>query len=176
MILWLDHKLFGNGHGMASPCCDGRFHWLVDTRQPKARRHGRGQLYSFSTGLGAQLASTQWFHPRPGECRILADRTFRVFHSRRRWLRVYVSWAMTDLPEDLTAALTEIRAFGESVGTLFPPSKIERANANKHLTETVRWRKALEYIAAPAIFFLSEDATRMRDTARAALDGDRHGQ
>ncbi|WP_316207434.1 hypothetical protein [Bradyrhizobium sp. SZCCHNR3118] len=102
-MLWLDHKIFGNGHGMKSPYWDNRFYWLS------------GKLYTWIGGFGAQLESRQWRHPKPGEQRILGDRIFRPFNSHRQFLwlfrdslfpiptpicRVSVSWA-TNLPADL---------------------------------------------------------------------------
>ncbi len=53
----LDHQIFGNVHGMKSPYWDNRFYWL------------NGRLYTWIGGLGAQLQSQQWFHPKPGETR-----------------------------------------------------------------------------------------------------------
>lgn len=71
MIPWLDFKIFGSGHGMAVPYFDGRFYWLVDTYGRE--RNGRnGEFYKYSAGLGAQLNSYQWTHPRAGERRRLA--------------------------------------------------------------------------------------------------------
>jgi hypothetical protein len=90
MILWLDHLLFGSGHGFGSPYFDQRFYWLTDGN---ANRHG--ELYTFNAWLGAQLHSVQWRHPKPGERRLLGGRTFVPFQSHRKLFRVYVSWAMT---------------------------------------------------------------------------------
>lgn len=89
MILPIDHKLFGNGHGLKSPYFDSTYYWL------------NGELYSFVYGLGAQLQSIQWKHPVPGERRTLLGREFVVFSSRRKWLRVIVYWAMVNMPKDL---------------------------------------------------------------------------
>ncbi|ARQ95389.1 hypothetical protein [Bradyrhizobium phage BDU-MI-1] len=103
-MLWLDHKIFGNGYGMATPYWDGVFYWLS------------GALYTWIGGLGAQLTSFQWRHPLPGEERKLGGETFRPFHSRRQFLwlfrdsccpiptpicRVSVSWTATRGPADL---------------------------------------------------------------------------
>src|SRR3546814_6094408 len=63
MILPLDHLIFGNGHGMKSPYFDNRFYWLS------------GELYTWIGGLGAQLRSIQWRHPKPGEVRHLCRRS-----------------------------------------------------------------------------------------------------
>jgi hypothetical protein len=90
-MLWLDHLIFGNGFGYRSPYFDNRFYWLS------------GRLYTFMGGLGAQLHSCQWTHPRAGEVRMLSGREYRPFHSNRRWGRVMVAWA-TKLPHDITAA------------------------------------------------------------------------
>jgi len=97
MIIALDHLIFGNGRGLKSPYFDDVYYWLS------------GELYTFSYGLGAQLHSFQWTHPKPGERRHLADREFVVFQSRRRWFRVEVSWAMVNLPNDLDGENFEIR-------------------------------------------------------------------
>jgi hypothetical protein len=40
-MLWLDHKIFGNGRGLGSPCFDGIFYWLS------------GALYTWIGGFGA---------------------------------------------------------------------------------------------------------------------------
>lgn len=105
-MLWLDFLTFGSGFGLSQPYFDGRFYWLVDTS--KGRNAGRGALYTFLGGHGAQLTSRQWLHPKPGETRKLIGREFRPFNSSRRWLRVEVSWA-TPLPKDISAANAAIR-------------------------------------------------------------------
>lgn len=89
MIVWLDHLIFGNGYGLASPYFNTVLYWLVDKSHPKKK----GQLYTWSGGLGAQLNSFQWLHPKPGEYRIICGREYRPFNSTRRWIRVQVSWA-----------------------------------------------------------------------------------
>lgn len=104
MILWLDHLIFGNGHGLATPYFDGRFYWLS------------GRLYTFSGGLGAQLTSYEWRHPKAHERRILCGREFKPFHSRRSWLRVRISWAWVDLPRDLNAANEALRELADEIG------------------------------------------------------------
>lgn len=107
MILALDHLLFGNGWGLASPLNDATYHWLVDTSA--GNRDGRnGRLYSFTGGLGAQLRSIEWFAPPAGTRRILAGREFKVFQTSRRGLRVDVAWAMTPMPPGLDAMHAEI--------------------------------------------------------------------
>lgn len=116
MIFWLDHKIFGNGHGLSSPICDGRYYWLS------------GQFYTFMGGFGAQLHSIQWTHPNAGEERKLFGYRFRPLHSTREWLwlfrdslfpiplpisRVMIAWGRVDLPRDIdgaNAALREMRA------------------------------------------------------------------
>jgi hypothetical protein len=103
MIVWLDFLIFGRGYGLAQPRFDGRFYWLS------------GQFYTFIGGLGAQLQSFQWRHPRPGESRRLAGRDYRPFNSRRQGLRVSVSWA-TRLPSDLNEANAEIRKIETELG------------------------------------------------------------
>lgn len=118
MIVWLDHKIFGNGYGMASPYFDGKFYWLS------------GQFYTFMHGFGAQLHSYQWRHPKAGEERKLSGRCYRPFHSHRRWLylwrdkywavrlpiaRVEVAWC-THLPENIDAANAEIREIEKKLG------------------------------------------------------------
>lgn len=115
MIKWLDFYLFGGGHGLAQPYFDGRFYWLVNTYQ--SERAGRnGRFYTFSYGLGAQLSSFQWAHPKPGEERVLAGRRFRPFHSRRRGPRVHVVWAWQDLPRDLDEAHEALRELERVLG------------------------------------------------------------
>jgi hypothetical protein len=114
MILVLDHAIFGNGNGMKSPLNDDRFYWLHDENRIRPREHG--QLYTFMHGLGAQLHSYQWTHPRPGERRRLAGREFIAFHSRRRWCRVEVAWAMVGLPRDLDEAHAAVRALEADLG------------------------------------------------------------
>lgn len=115
MILSLDHLIFGNGFGMASPFFDARYYWLVDTRL-KERNGRNGQLYQFNSGFGAQLRSHQWTHPRAGERRCLAGREFVVFHSARRWLRVEVAWSWVDLPRDINEANAELRKLAAEIG------------------------------------------------------------
>lgn len=95
-MLWLDHLIFGNGRGLATPYLDGRFYWLS------------GRLYTWIGGLGAQLQSFQWTHPKPGERRRLAGRDYYPFGSARHGLRVRVTWA-AKLPDDLSEALATIR-------------------------------------------------------------------
>ncbi|OYU91941.1 MAG: hypothetical protein CFE29_03590 [Bradyrhizobiaceae bacterium PARB1] len=123
MIMWLDHKVFGNGHGLASPYFDDKFYWLS------------GQLYTWMGGLGAQLHSFQWRHPLASERRKLFGYEFQVFHSRRQFLwlwrdrwfaiptpicRVSVAWARTDLPRDLNEANAELRHMATQVGNSMP--------------------------------------------------------
>lgn len=106
MIVWLDQKIFGGGYGLRSPFCDDRYYWLGGKR---------GELYTFIGGLGAQLQSFQWTHPKPGEERHLSGHTFRVFGSERSWLRVRVAWAATDLPRG-AEALDSIRKLETELG------------------------------------------------------------
>lgn len=81
-MIWLDFKIFGNGWGLASPHFDDVFYWLD------------GRFYHWLGGLGAQLESFEWTAPRPGTTRELVGEKFRVFQTRRRWLRVRCSWAV----------------------------------------------------------------------------------
>lgn len=115
MILWLDHLIFGNGRGLASPFFDKRFFWLVDTLR-KDRSGRNGELYSWIGGLGAQLRSIQWTHPLPGERRRLAEREFVVFDSHRHGARVEVSWALVRLPDGINAANAAIRELEKELG------------------------------------------------------------
>ncbi|WP_230280253.1 hypothetical protein [Croceicoccus sp. Ery15] len=108
-FLSLDHRIFGNGHGMATPYLDGRFYWLS------------GELYQFHEWLGAQLFSYQWRHPKPGERRKICGQEFRPFNSERRWGRVRVSWAWTRLPDDLNEANAALRELGRVIGTSAGP-------------------------------------------------------
>jgi len=115
MLLALDHLIFGNGFGMASPYHDARYYWLVDTYQQE--RTGRnGALYQWIGGFGAQLTSRQWTHPRPGERRRLANREFVAFRSPRRWIRVEVSWSLINLPKDLNEANVALRQLEQDIG------------------------------------------------------------
>lgn len=109
MLLWLDHRIFGNGMGMGAPFWDQRYFWLT-------RDHKRGELYTFMHGLGAQLHSIQWTHPKAGERRRLAGHEFVVFHSSRRWFRVMVAWALVHLPDDLDAAHEMLRKVEDDLG------------------------------------------------------------
>ncbi len=102
--LALDHLIFGDGFGLASPYFSGRFYWLVDTKAEKRT----GDLYTFMHGFGAQLHSFQWRCPEPGEERRLIGRSFRPFNISRRWGRVNVSWC-TSLPRDIDAANVALR-------------------------------------------------------------------
>lgn len=102
-MLWLDHLLFGNGHGLRSPYFDNRFYWLS------------GRLYTWIGGFGAQLQSVQWAHPKPGEERKLAGRIYRPFHSSRSGPRVRVSWA-TRLPDDINAANALLQDIKRTLG------------------------------------------------------------
>ena len=106
-MLWLDHLLFGNGHGMKSPHWDNRFYWLS------------GHLYTWIGGLGAQLQSMQWTQPRVGEERVLCGLRFRPFNSERKWLRVRVSWS-TSLPENINTANDFLRELESRLGGLYP--------------------------------------------------------
>ena len=106
MSLWLDHKIFGNGNGMKSPYFDDVFYWLS------------GRLYTWIGGLGAQLRSTQWTHPKPGERRVLAGEEFVVFWSSRSWLRVEVTWKMVRLPENIAMANARIRQLRHTLNNL----------------------------------------------------------
>ncbi len=120
-MLWLDFLTFGHGYGLAQPYFDGRFYWLVDTS--RGRDAGRGTLYTFIGGHGAQLASRQWFHPVPGEERTLIGRKFRPFNSSRRGLRVEVSWS-TALPKGIDEANAAIRELRDDLhDTLMDPTR-----------------------------------------------------
>jgi hypothetical protein len=105
-MLWLDHRIFGNGHGLRSPYFDNRFYWLS------------GHLYTWIGGLGAQLQSFQWFHPKPQERRVLAGHEFRPFISERKWLRVRVSWALVRQPTSLDASHDLIRGIEMKLGRI----------------------------------------------------------
>lgn len=110
--------LFGNGRGMAEPYHDGKAYWLVDTLDRE--RDGRnGRWYRWKGWFGAQLQSFQWTHPRAGERRRLNGRVYRVFDSRRRWLRVEVTWRLVGLPErPLDDANVMLRAVREELDLL----------------------------------------------------------
>lgn len=123
MSFWIDHKIFGDGHGLKSPYFDNRFYWLVDTSR-YSRSARRGALYTFMYGFGAQLHSRQWLHPKPGERRTLIGREFVAFSSSRRWLRVEVAWAMTSMPRDIDGQHRAIRALAADLNsTLMEPSR-----------------------------------------------------
>lgn len=104
MIVWLDQKLFGNGHGMKSPYWDDRYYWL------------HGEFYQWIGGFGAQLQSFQWTVPHPGERRIICGRVFKPFSHSRKWGRVRVSWAWEDLPKALDEANNELRLLERELG------------------------------------------------------------
>jgi len=107
MIVWLDHRIFGNGFGLRSPFFDDRYHWLGGKS---------GELYTYSAGFGAQLRSFQWTHPRAGERRRLGGYDFVVVHSTRRWFRVTVSWSWVDLPKDVDQANAALRNMEAGLG------------------------------------------------------------
>jgi hypothetical protein len=100
--LWLDNWIFGGGHGLATPYFDARFYWIVDTI--RTRKRGKGRFYHWIGGHGAQLRGFQWRHPVPGERRRLCGQDFIPYQSRRRWLRVDVSWRMAGFPAGIDAA------------------------------------------------------------------------
>lgn len=88
--LWLDHLIFGNGHGMATPYWRGSFYWLDH------------ELYWRTGAFGSQLASVQWSTPAPQERRtLLPGRTFQPYSASRRWGRCLVTWRAVDFPADL---------------------------------------------------------------------------
>ena len=119
-MIWLDHLIFGNGRGLMSPYFDNRFYWLVDTM--RGRKTGRGRLYTFSHGFGAQLHSKEWRHPKAGTRRRLIGRDFVIFQSSRRWLRVDVSWAMVGMPRPIDEANEAIRRLSADLNsTLMEP-------------------------------------------------------
>ena len=117
MIVWLDHKIFGNGYGLGSPFFDGKFYWLVDTWQ-RERGDERGELYTFSPGFGAQLHSFQWFHPKPGETRVLGGKRYTPFNSHRRWLRVGGSWSVEQMPKGIDEANAYLRDIEKELGRI----------------------------------------------------------
>jgi len=82
MIVWLDHLIFGSGHGIKSPYWNDVYFWQ------------NGEFYLWSGWFGAQLISFQWRHPKPQERRIIEGREMRVYHSERRWGRVCISWSL----------------------------------------------------------------------------------
>jgi hypothetical protein len=126
MIVWLDHKIFGNGYGLGSPYWDSRFYWLS------------GEFYTWAGWFGCQLQSFQWRHPRAGERRRLAGRTFEVYRSERMywWLgrryifgvplpigRVRVTWALAGddaLSKDIDTANAQLRKLSADLGDWFP--------------------------------------------------------
>jgi len=123
MILWLDHKIFGNGRGLGSPYFDNKFYWLS------------GELYTWMSGFGAQLHSIQWRHPNAGEERELFGYRFRPLHSNRYFLwlwrdsifaiptpicRVMVAWARVDLPDGIDEANAALRDMKSQIGEYFP--------------------------------------------------------
>lgn len=112
-MLWLDHLIFGNGHGLCSPYFDNTFYWLVDTSN--GRGGGKGRLYTYSGGLGAQMRSMEWKTPKAGTRRQLAGVTFTVFSVTRCGPRVEVAWAM-HLPDNIDLANAKLRAFRERLG------------------------------------------------------------
>lgn len=114
-MFWLDWKLFGNGHGLASPYWDDVFYWLVDTNGGRDRRGRGGRFYHWIGGFGAQLASIEWRTPKPGTTRRLLGHDFLVFSASRKWLRVEVSWTLSKRPlsiEDIRSLKQELLAWG----------------------------------------------------------------
>ncbi len=111
----LDFKIFGSGHGMASPFWNGAFYWLNNSLDPRYDSRGRlvkaGDFYTFMHGLGAQLHSYQWTHPNAGERRRLAGYEFHPLHSTRHWGRVEVAWSLSGLPSDINGAHAMINDF-----------------------------------------------------------------
>lgn len=93
-MFWLDWKLFGNGHGMASPYHDDVFFWL-DKR-----------FYRWIGGLGAQLSSIEWWIPKPGTRRMLFGEDFTVCTAERKWIRVWVTWTRTRPVRDYSEVRT----------------------------------------------------------------------
>lgn len=111
MIVWLDHKIFGNGRGLKSPYFDDVFYWLS------------GELYHFTPGFGAQLSSFQWTHPRAGERRRLCGLDFVPFSSNRRLGRVEVRWSLANLPRDLDEANAVLRELPLVLGRMLSPQE-----------------------------------------------------
>lgn len=103
MLLPLDFWIFGNGKGFAAPYWNQTFHWL------------NGELYTFQPGLGAQLHSVQWTHPKAGERRRICDVEFRPLHSHRRWGRVKIAWEACSLPTDLNQANNWLDQFANHI-------------------------------------------------------------
>lgn len=117
MTFWLDWKLFGNGHGMASPYFDDVFYWLVDTYRYE-RDSRRGRFYQMFGGLGAQLRSYEWRMPSPGTRRRLFGHEFVIFIARRKWLRVDCSWALAKGVKDFAEVREleqELREWGHGL-------------------------------------------------------------
>jgi hypothetical protein len=114
MIVWLDQRIFGNGHGLKSPYWDDVYYWLS------------GDFYTWSGWFGAQLQSFQWRHPKAGERRRLAGREFRALHSNREFLwlwivplpicRVRVAWSGVGLPKPIAEANEALRKLQTELG------------------------------------------------------------
>jgi hypothetical protein len=118
MSLWLDFKIFGDGNGLKSPYFDDTFHWMVDTS--RGRAGGKGTLYNWIGGHGAQFRSREWRMPRPGTRRRLRGRDYVVFGAERRWLvRVEVWWALARLPSDLEEANILLRQIKRELGETY---------------------------------------------------------
>lgn len=113
-MLWLDHLIFGKGRGLCSPYFDNTFYWLVDT-SGRSRGSGKGRLYTYTGGFGAQMRSIEWRAPKAGTRRQLAGVTFTVFSATRRGPRVEVAWAM-HLPDNIDLANAKLRDFRERLG------------------------------------------------------------
>lgn len=91
MIPVVDFWLFGNGKGLAAPGFSQTFYWLPYEIDGKRF----GSFYHWIGGFGAQLGSFQWTHPKPGERRLIKGREYYAYNSRRKNIRVSVSWATT---------------------------------------------------------------------------------
>jgi hypothetical protein len=114
---WFDWKLFGNGHGMASPFFDDVFYWLVDTSSG-VRDSRNGEFYRAFGGLGAQLESIEWRMPRPGTRRRLFGHEFVVYSVTRKFPKVRVSWALTPCVKDFEEVRQlheELRNWGHGI-------------------------------------------------------------
>ena len=137
MMLWLDHLIFGSGYGLCSPYFDDTFYWLVDTSN--GRKGGKGRLYTYCGGFGAQLRSIEWRAPKPGTRRQLAGVTFTVFSTSRRGPRVDVAWSMR-LPDNIDLANAKLREFRERLGGYlndpWPPEGRDTLDAGRALLST----------------------------------------
>lgn len=112
--MWLDFKIFGNGHGLKSPYFDDKFYWLVDT-ESEERKAKNGNFYNWIGGFGAQIVSREWRMIPAGTTRTLAGMKFRIFQCSRNGIRCEASWKIAQSNTPSIEEIAEIKRRIESV-------------------------------------------------------------